>query len=187
MALTRLCCLLPTCYCLMIVMKRNSSQAGGSAATSEKVVTTCPLPAVSTSFTTPGTLYCYKTQEGGDCETSRTFVSSSTGDTALKHKTGTGIGTKLRKAPSEISHHVIWVPCGGGLDREIVSRRLISSDEFTFHTSILAPQAGTPSHLHTQTRGTTQLCVYSPMVWHYNCRTAALMLRCHGATVSYLG
>ena len=85
-------------------------------------------------------------------QTSRIFVSSSTRDTALKHKTGTGIGTKLRKAPSEISHHVIWVPCGGGLDREIVSRRLISSDEFTFHTSILAPQTGTPSHLLTFTR-----------------------------------
>ena len=37
----------------------------------------------------------------------------------------------------------------------------------------------TPSHLHTQTRGTRQLCVYSPMVWHYNCWTAALMPWCY--------
>ena len=36
------------------------------------------------------------------------------------------------------------------------------------------------SCLHTFTRGTTQLCVYSPMVWHYyNCRTAALMPGCY--------
>ena len=180
--------LLPTCYCLMIVMKRNSSQARGSAAPPRKLSQRahCPQSAPASPHRGHCTHIKLKNCVIVKLQTSRTFVSSSSGDTAVKHRYkqplgNTGPRTEVGAKWSKSSCYLEQRNCEQPPHQE----RWVHSPGCTFHTSILAPLTGTPSHLHTS-HGEQHNYVFI-VPWYGIIITVGQQHWCQGATVSYLG
>ena len=176
--------LLPTCYCLMIVMKRNSSQARGSSAPPRKLWQRAHCPQSAPASPHRGHCTHIKLKNGviAKLQTSWAFVSSSADDTAVKHRrvqAATGQyrtqnwgGCQVKYVIMLFGAEKLWAAASSGAMSSQSRLHIPHLNTSTSNWDTL-----TPSHF---TRGTTQLCVYSPMVWHYyNCRTAALMPGCY--------